>query len=565
MGIELRITNVLEKPIVMLGMMGCGKSYVSEVLAQKYGLDHYEMDAMIEAEQGMSISDIFEKHGEAYFRSLETTLLMDLLKNKGACVISSGGGVVEKAENMEAILDMAVSVWLKTDVPVLLERVRGGEERPMLLQGNDPAEELERLLNAREGLYSKADIHIENNGDGSVEELADQIIEEVIMAQETKKPKIVHVNLGERSYDIVIGSGLLSSVQDYLPFDIKGKKLFIITDENVQGCGYPEQIHKAFQNNGARWSDIKVMPAGEATKSYDRLIEALDWMLGNDLNRDSIVVAVGGGVIGDLGGLAASLAMRGVPYVQVPTSLLAQVDSSVGGKTAIDTPYGKNLVGTFYQPVSVIIDTDTLKTLPEREIYAGYGEVVKYGFIGDKKFFEWLEDGNGKKVLSQEPEATARAIEVCCTNKAQIVEADEHEKGQRALLNFGHTFAHAFETLAGYDGKLLHGEAVSIGLVLAFDLSVRMGLCPVEDYERVVAHFRDVGLPVNIHDIDAQVADAIISNKQALRDVMFRDKKVKDGKMVFVLANSIGDSLVHKDVPDELVNEVLEDFLNWGR
>ncbi|MCK5374254.1 MAG: 3-dehydroquinate synthase, partial [Alphaproteobacteria bacterium] len=335
--------------------------------------------------------------------------------------------------------------------------------------------------------------------------------------------------------------------------------LFVITDENVHGYGYASALRDSFIKTGASWCELMVFPFGEATKSYDRLKEAHDWMLSNNVHRDSIVVAVGGGVIGDLAGFAASTIMRGVPFVQVPTSLLAQVDSSVGGKTGINTAFGKNLVGSFYQPASVVIDIDTLKTLPERELYAGYAEVVKYGLIGDKSFFRWLENGNGKKVLSLDPDAVAKAIDVCCKAKAKIVEADEREGGKRALLNLGHTFGHAFEALSGYDGTLLHGEAVALGTVLAFDLSVRMGLCPSEDYERVVRHFCDVGLPVDIYDTDA--AGVIIANGQTLKDVMLRDKKVKSGKSVFILANCIGDALVHNDVPEGLIDEVLEDFL----
>jgi len=372
------------------------------------------------------------------------------------------------------------------------------------------------------------------------------------------EPLKVHIDLADRSYDIAIGHGLLSAIEGYLPFEVAGKKLFIITDENVKP--YAEGLKDSFITQGARWCERKVFTPGEATKSYDCLKEAHDWMLENNVHRDSVVVAVGGGVIGDLTGFAASSVLRGVPFVQIPTSLLAQVDSSVGGKTGINTAYGKNLVGSFYQPISVVIDTKTLNTLPERELRAGYAEVVKYGLIGDKSFFEWLEDGNGKRVLSLDNDATAKAIETSCKAKARVVEADEREGGMRALLNLGHTFGHAFEALAGYDGSLLHGEAVALGTVLAFDLSVRMGLCPAADLEQVVKHFRDVGLPVSVGD--TQAADALMADVNTYKDIMLRDKKALDGKMVFVLVRGIGSSLVHKDVPIELVDVTLEDFLN---
>ncbi len=374
------------------------------------------------------------------------------------------------------------------------------------------------------------------------------------------EPLNVHIDLCERSYDIAIGSNLLSSIDKYLPFDVAGKKLFIVTDENV--CPYAKSLKEALLALGARWCEEKIFPAGEATKSYDNLKAVHEWMLINNIHRDSVIIAVGGGVIGDLTGFAAATVLRGVPFVQIPTSLLAQVDSSVGGKTGINTAHGKNLVGNFYQPISVVIDTETLKTLPKRELCAGYAEVVKYGLIADVEFFEWLEDENAKRVLSLDPQATAKAIEVSCKAKAKVVEADEREGGVRALLNLGHTFGHAFEALAGYDGSLLHGEAVALGTVLAFDLSVRMGLCPAQDYDRVVGHFRDAGLPVCAGDTSA--AAALRADIKVYKDIMLRDKKALNGKMVFVLVRGIGNALIHKEVPEELVDAVIKDFLNKG-
>lgn len=368
----------------------------------------------------------------------------------------------------------------------------------------------------------------------------------------------VHIDLGSRSYDIAIGSDLLSSIKEHLPFDVKGKKIFMITDTNVQP--YADDLQEELLALGAVWCKILVFPYGEAMKSYDRLKEVHDWMLRNNVHRNSIVFAVGGGVVGDLTGYAASTIMRGVPFVQVPTSLLAQVDSSVGGKTGINTVFGKNLVGSFYQPVSVVIDTETLKTLPKRELYSGYAEVVKYGLIGDKEFFEWLENGNGARVLSLEPEAIAKAIEVSCRAKAEIVEADEHEVGKRALLNLGHTFGHALEAVAGYRGMLLHGEAVSLGMVMAYDLSVRMGLSSPEDLERVRNHLREVGLPVSLSDITS--LEGLMTNTDALKVIMHRDKKAVDDNMVFIVPRGIGDAFLSNEVPEQLVNDVLNEFLH---
>tara|TARA_R110001592_G_scaffold16881_16_gene71766 strand:- start:10179 stop:11306 length:1128 start_codon:yes stop_codon:yes gene_type:complete len=373
------------------------------------------------------------------------------------------------------------------------------------------------------------------------------------------KPHRVHIDLGERSYDIAIGAGLLDDVTAHLPFDVSGKKLFLITDTNVEP--YAAALQKSLLVKGAGLCEVLVHPFGESTKSYERLQRTHDWLLENNIHRNSVVFAIGGGVIGDLGGFAASTILRGVPYVQIPTSLLAQVDSSVGGKTGINTQYGKNLVGNFYQPVSVIADIDTLKTLPKRELLAGYAEVVKYGLLGDLAFFEWLEK-NEQDVIDLKPEAVTYAIEMSCRKKAEIVEADEKEGGVRALLNLGHTFGHALEAAAGYDGTLLHGEGVAIGTMMAFDLSVRMGLCTQSDVDRVQRHFEAVKLPVAISDVKTN--GAIQTTTDNLIATMRRDKKAMDNTMVFIVAKGIGQTFVSKDVPENLVRDVLNSFLNEG-
>ena len=270
------------------------------------------------------------------------------------------------------------------------------------------------------------------------------------------------------------------------------------------------------------------------------------------VDRGLVIVALGGGVIGDLAGFAAASLMRGVDFVQVPTSLLAQVDSSVGGKTGVNAPRGKNLIGAFFQPRAVLADTSALATLPPRELRAGYAEVAKYGLLGNARFFAWLED-NGKAVLELEPQALNHAIMTSCAAKARIVEADEREAGQRALLNFGHTFAHAFEAEANYDGRLLHGEAVAAGMVVAFALSVRMGLCNQGDLDRVKAHLRGQRLPGDNKELAAgnAAAERLIAHMQ-------HDKKVLDGKMRFILVKGIGEAFVASDVPLDDVRATLE-------
>lgn len=364
--------------------------------------------------------------------------------------------------------------------------------------------------------------------------------------------KLVEIDLGERSYNIAIGANLLSSIGDFLPFDIEDKKIFLITDGNVEP--YARALQKTLQQAGVGFCEVMVFPHGEKTKSYTRLQEAHNWMLEHNIHRNSVVFAIGGGVIGDLAGFAASTVLRGVPYVQIPTSLLAQVDSSVGGKTGINTQYGKNLVGNFYQPVSVIADMDVFKTLPERELRAGYAEVVKYGLIDDLDFFEWLEV-NGSSVIDVNVQSISHAVEVSCKAKAAIVEADEREHGKRALLNLGHTFGHALEAAAGYDGTLLHGEGVAIGMVMAFDLSVKMELCPQTDALRVREHFKYMGLPVHAGNIGRNTSvDDLIATMQ-------RDKKAVDNKMTFILVNSIGSAFVTQDVPEKMVRDILAQSL----
>ncbi len=370
---------------------------------------------------------------------------------------------------------------------------------------------------------------------------------------ENIETKILTIDLQNHSYDIFIGDGLLFRTAELLPDQVMGRSVFIITDSNVEP--YAKNIETIMHDNRARQVHMIVLEPGEGTKSFENTQRVTEWMLENDLNRNSYVFAVGGGVIGDLAGFCASIAMRGVSYIQIPTSLLAQVDSSVGGKTGINTSQGKNLIGSFYQPFSVIADLDVLKTLPKRELLAGYAEIVKYGLIKDQPFFEWLE-ANGEAVCNLDIQALAYAVETCCRAKAAIVEADEKEHGVRALLNLGHTFGHALETAAGYDGSLLHGEGVAIGIILAYELSAAMGLCPQGDIERVENHFLAVGLPTRVHQIENFRADI-----ESLMATMRRDKKARSGKMVFILSNAIGDAFVSHDVEEETVREVLRQAL----
>jgi 3-dehydroquinate synthase len=350
----------------------------------------------------------------------------------------------------------------------------------------------------------------------------------------------LRVELGGRAYDILVGSGLLATAGRHLAPLLGRRRVSVVTDEAVAGL-HLATLERALDDAGIAY-DAFVVPSGEQTKSFGHLEQLVDRLLEAKIERQSVLIALGGGVIGDLAGFAAAVLLRGIDFVQIPTTLLAQVDSSVGGKTGINTRAGKNLVGSFHQPSLVLADTEVLATLSPRELRAGYGEVVKYGLINDRAFFAWLE-GHGARVVEGDPEALAHAVLTSCTAKAAVVAADEREHGARALLNLGHTFGHALEAEVGYGADLLHGEAVSLGMVLAFDLSVRLGFCPAEDAMRVRRHLASVGLPSGLEHLGARAW-----NVAALLDHMGRDKKVRDGRITYVLARGIGEAFLSQDV-----------------
>ncbi len=360
--------------------------------------------------------------------------------------------------------------------------------------------------------------------------------------------KKVKVEAASASYDITIGAGILKDAGARLKPLLPSKKCCVVTDEQVAKLYLIDFMH-ALEAAGFTPMPPVILPAGEETKNFEQLQHIVEKALSYKLDRKSTLIALGGGVIGDITGFAASITMRGIPFVQVPTTLLAQVDSSVGGKTAINTKLGKNLVGAFYQPRHVLIDTETLKTLPERESKAGYAEIVKYGLINDAKFFDWL-DANGTAVLAGEPAALTEAVRASCQSKADIVAADETEtKDIRALLNLGHTFGHALEAIGGYDGRLLHGEAVGIGTLLAFRFSAMLELCPAADVARVEAHFSKLGL-ITRAPFKADAATVL--------EKMRGDKKAEDGKLTLILARGIGKAFVARDVDAGVLKTFLD-------
>ncbi|PCK84438.1 3-dehydroquinate synthase [Rhizobium sophoriradicis] len=351
----------------------------------------------------------------------------------------------------------------------------------------------------------------------------------------------VHVPLGERAYDILIGPGLIARAGAEIASRLKGRKAAVITDEHVAPL-YLDVLVASLDAAGIVSAAV-VLPAGEKTKSFEHLMTACDKVLEARVERNDCVIALGGGVIGDLSGFAAGIVRRGVRFVQVPTSLLAQVDSSVGGKTGINSRHGKNLIGVFHQPDLVLADTDVLNTLSEREFRAGYAEVAKYGLIDKPDFFAWLE-ANWKAVFTG-GSARIEAIATSCQAKADVVVADERENGQRALLNLGHTFGHALEAATAYDSRrLVHGEGVSIGMVLAHEFSARMNLANPDDARRVARHLQAVGLPTRMSEIPGELPPA-----EVLMEAIAQDKKVKGGKLTFILTRGIGQSFVADDVP----------------
>ncbi len=362
-------------------------------------------------------------------------------------------------------------------------------------------------------------------------------------------PDSIRVELGPRSYDILVGADLIGSAGSlFVPY-LARPRVDIVTDETV-GERFLAPLAASLESHGIRCASMAVR-AGELSKSWASLGRIVDWLLERKIEREDAIVALGGGVVGDLAGFAAAITRRGVRLIQIPTTLLAQVDSSVGGKTGINSPHGKNLIGAFHQPVLVLADTRTLDSLPRRDFLSGYGEVAKYGLIDDVEFFAWLEE-NGERLLAGDSQALARAVRRSCEMKAEIVRRDEFETGDRALLNLGHTFGHALEAATGYSERLLHGEAVAIGCGLAFDLSVELGVCPAEDAARARRHFASMGMRSSLADIPGE-----LPGPDALMSFMLQDKKVRAGRNRFVLARGIGKAYVEDAVELDTVRSIL--------
>lgn len=529
------------RSIVLVGLMGAGKTAIGKRLAARLELPFYDSDQEIERAAGMSVADIFARHGEPHFRAGEKRVIERLLAGPPV-VLATGGGAFMDAETRAVVAQNAVSVWLHSPVPILVNRVRGRTHRPLLNQG-DPAEILTRLLAVRGPVYALADIIIPGSED-SAEVTTNNVLDKI---SAYVAPRRVAVQLAHTSYEVVIGPEVLRRAGALMAPLLPQPRVVIISDDNVAGL-HLGTLQASLDEVGIAHEAVCVAP-GEASKSLECFGRVVGELLSRKVDRHTTVVALGGGVIGDLAGFAAAATLRGLPFVQIPTSLLAQVDSSVGGKTGINAAQGKNLIGAFHQPRLVLADTSILGTLAVREWRAGYAEIVKAGLIADAGFYDWCE-ANGAAMLAGDAGLVAQAVERAVAFKAAVVAGDEREEkkdGGRALLNLGHTFGHALEAETGYGDALLHGEAVAVGIVLATQLSANLGYCPQEEPSRVAAHFASVGLPVRIAGLDVE----------HLLGHMKQDKKMKAGRLTFILTRGIGQAFTCADVPEDAVRNVM--------
>ncbi len=519
--------------------MGAGKTTIGRILARKLDKRFIDSDHEIEARTGASIPWIFEIEGEASFRRREAEVIRDLTAQDGIVLATGGGAVLDPASRAH-LQARGIVVYLRANVASILVRTSHDKNRP-LLQTADPRKKLEELTAQREPLYREIADLVIDTGRPNVQSMVQTILSQLAAlensgARSGRRPHtqasmieqsstFLNVELGERSYPIAIGAKLLDDAE-LLARHIDGRKVAIVTNSTIAPL-YLERVAAPLRAAGREVCTI-VLPDGEQYKNWDSLMTVFDALLANKCDRKTTLVALGGGVIGDLTGYAAASYMRGVPFVQIPTTLLSQVDSSVGGKTGINHPLGKNMIGAFYQPRAVLADTATLDTLPARELSAGLAEVIKHGAIIDAAYFEWIEQ-NIEKLLARDRAALAYAIARSCEIKAEVVRQDEREGGLRAILNFGHTFGHAIEAGMGY-GAWLHGEAVGCGMVMAADLSHRMGLVDAATVARMRALVAAAGLPVTAPDLG-------VARWLELMEV---DKKNEGGAIKFILLKPLG-------------------------
>ena len=541
--------------------MGSCKTTVGRALAKQLKKRFVDSDHEIEARTGVSISAIFEIEGEASFRQREAEVIRDLTALENI-VLATGGGAILNQESRRFLHERGTVIYLRASIGSILHRTRHDKSRP-LLRIPDPRKKLEELEAQREPLYREVAHFTIDTGRPNIQFLMQSILNQLEQTNpavlgdsaqiknnrvETKDQVAsvdrlsLQVDLGERSYPIVIGKNLLSD-DELLARTMTGQQLVIVTNTVVAPL-YLAPLVERLQKIGKQVLTV-VLPDGEQTKNWSSLMLIFDELLRHQCDRKITLLALGGGVIGDMTGFAAATYMRGVQFVQIPTTLLAQVDSSVGGKTGINHPMGKNMIGAFYQPQSVLADTSTLSSLPDRELSAGLAEVIKHGAIIDAEFFSWIET-NIDALRRKEATALAYAVKRSCEIKADVVRQDEREGGLRAILNFGHTFGHAIESGLGF-GKWLHGEAVGCGMVMAAELSLRLGYIDYVSKVRLKKLVEAAGLPTIAPDL---------SDEEWLQ-WMSVDKKNEGGKIKFILLKPLGKAVI-TEVPDEILKATLQ-------
>jgi len=535
------------KHIYLVGLSASGKSTVGQLAAERLGWPFHDLDRHIVAHAGQDIPTIFAERGEAGFRALERQALIAVAAGPPA-VVATGGGTVLLPENRHLMAQTGLVIWLQVAPETALTRIGrtpGAQaERPLLAMG-DAGQRLATLLRERQQWYREASLALPTD-----DFTANQVAEAVVGAAITHGCLLDgafrwsgRVHLGERAYDVVACWGGLALLPALLREHGLARRVYVVSDTRVGVC-YGRTLCCRLGAEGIP-AQLYMVPAGEASKSLAELARLYDWLIEQQGERSEAIVALGGGVVGDLAGFAAATYKRGVPLVQVPTSLLAQVDAAIGGKTGINHPRGKNLIGAFYQPRLVLADPATLLTLPARERTEGWAEVIKYGIILDATLFRMLEE-HVDELTTLRSQALAAVIARCVELKARIVEADERESDARALLNYGHTLGHALEAVAGY-GRILHGEAVAIGMHFAGTLAYRLGWWAAEDLARQQELIRRFGLPECCPGVDPE----------ALWMACQQDKKVRDGHIHWVLPRGIGCAGVTADVPVELVRAEL--------
>jgi shikimate kinase / 3-dehydroquinate synthase len=552
--------------IFLIGLSGSGKSTVGRLLAQRLHLPLLDIDALIEKEYGQRIATLFAHHGEDYFRALESRILAQSVQQTENAIIVTGGGIVVRPENRALMAAHGVRVFLQVQPEVALERLlaqnaREAEQEQIpevrpLISGPDPLAKLQQMLKLREAWYQEAEL-ICSTTNKSIEQLVQEIM--TMLSDSTSgedavavPPIVRHVHIGS-GYDTVVEWGGLAHLSDYLKQLQLPPRLFLITDSNIHDIYVP----MVTQQLAAAGFDLHVycIPAGEASKSQEQLWAIYDWLLECHAERREALIALGGGVVGDLVGFVAATYLRGVPLIQIPTSLLAQVDSAIGGKTGINHARGKNLIGAFYHPRLVLADPATLLTLPVRSRTEGWAEIVKYGIILDAELFSLLEThADVLREFSQPPVSLlCQIIARCIDMKAKVIEEDEREQGRRGILNYGHTIAHALENVSGY-GEWLHGEAVSLGMVAAATLAQHAGMFAVSDVERQNQLLAALGLPI------------VYTGKVRAQDIlaaMQLDKKVVGKRVRWIMPTQIGEVVI-TEMPDDLVLQVVTAFFAGG-